>query len=114
MHRVIMPVVTEDPSASRLQISVHLQTDVVAPEIARRRANTWLLEHAGNLLRAEAPELILGDRLVWRVDVVLTNPKIGVVGPVGRVEVDAATGEVLAETTAAEELIANAYTLTEN
>ena len=114
MHRVVMPVATDDPSASRLQISVHVQTDVVAPEIARRRANAWLLEHAGNLLRAEAPELILGEPLVWRVDVVLTNPEVGVVGSVGRIEVDAATGEVLAGTTAAEELIANAYALTED
>ena len=114
MHRVVMPVATENPSASRLQVSVHLQTDVVAPEVARRCANAWLLEHVGNMLRAEAPELILGERLVWRMDVKLTNPQVGVVGRVGRIELDATTGDVLTEVNRAQELIANAYALAED
>lgn len=114
MHRVVMPVTTKSPSASRLQVSVHLQAEIVAPEAARRRANVWLLEHVGNLLRAETPELILGERLIWRSDVVLTNPQVGVVGRIGRIELDAATGEVLDEDAAAADLIANAYALSKN
>jgi hypothetical protein len=114
MHRVVMPATTEDASAPRLQISVHVQTDVVAPEIARRRASVWLLENVGNLLRAEVPELVLGERLIWRVDVALTNPEVGQVGPVGRIELDAVTGDLLTATDAAEELITNTYALTED
>ena len=90
MHRVVMPVAKENPSASRLQVSVHLQTDVVAPE------------------------LILGECLVWRMDVKLTTPQVGVVGRVGRVELDATTGDVLTEVKRAQEMIANAYALTED
>ena len=114
MHRVVMPVTTKTSSASRLQVSVHLQMEIVAPEAARRRANVWLLEHVGNLLRAETPELVLGERPIWRSDIVLTNPNVGVVGRVGRIELDAATGEVLTETAAAEDLIANAHAFPEN
>jgi hypothetical protein len=114
MHRVVMPVATEDLSASRLQVSVHLQTEVIAPEAARRHANVWLLEHVGNLLRAQTPELVLGERLRWRVDVVLTNPETGRVGQVGRIEMDAETNEVLADETTIEALMANVYALIED
>ena len=114
MHRVVMPVTADAASDTRLQISVHVHTDVVAPEIARRRANVWLLEHVGNLLRAEAPELILEDPLIWRMDVILTHPDVGPVGSVGRIEMEATTGEGLTEQDDVDALIANAYALTED
>ena len=114
MHRVVMPVATTESTEQRLQISVHLQTEVVAPEIARRRANAWLLEYVGNLLRAETPELILGERLIWRLDIVLTHPDVGTVGTVGRIEVDATTGEMITDVEKAEELIATVYALVED
>lgn len=91
MHRVVMPVTTKAPSASRLQVGIHLQAEIVATEAARRRANAYLLEHVGNLLRAETTKLILGERLIWQSEVVLTNPTVGVVGPVSRIDLDAAT-----------------------
>ena len=53
-------------------------------EVARRHANRWLLENVGNLLRAEFPELVVSDRLTWRVEVALTSPAKGRVGWVGR------------------------------
>jgi hypothetical protein len=95
--------------ADRLQISVHVQAEVLSAEVARRRANVWLLENIGNLLRAEAPELVLGDRLVWRVDVMLTSPSRGRAGVIGRLEIDATSGEILAE-----ELLPRAQALTAN
>ena len=101
-----MPVATEK-TASRLQVSVHVQAEVTAPEVARRQANVWLLEHVGNLLRAENPELILGEQLVWRVDVVLTRPDVGAVGRIGRLELGAVTGKVLSDVATAQELTAN-------
>jgi hypothetical protein len=80
----------------RLQVSVHIQAEVISTEAARRQANFWLLENIGNLLRAESLELVLGDRLVWRADIVLTSPQRGRLGVVGRLEIDATTGEILA------------------
>ena len=110
MAPIVMPVATEK-TASRLQVSVHVQAEVTAPEVARRQANVWLLEQVGNLLRAENPELILGEQLVWRVDVVLTRPDVGAVGRIGRLELDAVTGKVLSDVATAQELVANARTL---
>jgi hypothetical protein len=105
MAEVIIPIKSPG-TMPRMQVSVHVQTEVIAPEIARKHANVWLLDNVGNLLRAETPELILGEQLTWRMDVVLTSPSLGTVGRVGRLEVDAATGEVLADTTAADSLTA--------
>ena len=111
------PIIMSVPStekAERLQISVHVQAEVLSAEVARRRANVWLLDHIGNLLRAESPELVLGDRLVWRVDVMLTSPSRGRVGVIGRLELDALTGDVLADESLAEELLPRARVLTAN
>lgn len=113
MNSIIVPVSSTD-RADRLQIIIHIQTEVLSAEVARRRANIWLVENIGNLLRAEAPELVLGNRLVWRVDVLLTSPSRGRVGLIGRLEVDATTGDVLADASLAEELLPRARAVTAN
>jgi hypothetical protein len=116
MVDVVIPVSSPD-AASRLesmQINVHVRAEVVSPEVARRQANVWLLENAGNLLRAEAPELVAGERLVWRVDVVLTSPTRGALGRVGQLEIDSSTGDVMADAALAQEIIAYAQALVDN
>lgn len=113
MNQIIMSIPSTE-KAERVQISVHIQAEVLSAEVARRRANVWLLENIGNLLRAESPELVLGERLVWRVDVTLTSPSRGRVGVIGRLEIDATTGEILADESLAEELLPRAQALTAN
>lgn len=58
-----------------LQVSVHLQVTVMAPDAARHRANVWLSMNAGHLLLAENPELVLDEPLCWRFDVVRSLPR---------------------------------------
>ena len=116
MVDVVIPVSPPD-AASRLesmQINVHVRAEVVSPEVARRQANVWLLENVGNLLRAETPELVAGERLIWRVDVVLTSPTRGTVGRVGQLEIDSSTGDVVTDATLAQEIIAYAQALVDN
>ena len=113
MTPIVMPV-SPTEKADRLQVSVHIQAEVLSAEAARREANYWLLKNVGNLLRADNLELLLGDQLVWRIDIVLTSPARGQVGIVGRIELDAVTGEVLADETLAEELTPRAHDLVTN
>lgn len=113
MTPIVMPI-PQTEKADRLQVSVHIQAEVLSAEAARREANYWLLKNVGNLLRADNPELVLGDRLVWRIDVALTSPARGQIGVVGRIEIDATTGEVLADETLAEELAPRAHALIAN
>ena len=100
-------------SEARMQVTVHIDTEVLDPQVARRKANVWLLERVGNLLGAENAELVLGEPLRWRFDVILGLPNLDHPGSgdlfrVGVIEVNAATGEVLNQLELAGELHASA------
>jgi hypothetical protein len=86
-----------------------IETEVLDRDVARRRANVWLLETVGNLLGAENAELILSEPLRWRYDVILglpdlEHPGTGDLFRVGMIEVDATSGEVLNQEELAQEL----------
>jgi hypothetical protein len=57
----------------------------------------FVIREISDRMRAEEPELVVGERLCWSVPVVLTSPGRGVVGKVGDILVDATTGELLVE-----------------
>jgi hypothetical protein len=101
---------------ARLHIKVHIDTEVVGAEMARRAATRWLVWEVGNLLRAENPELLITDKLVWRCDVYVTWPDLSRPGygtrkRVGVIYVDAQTGEPVISDTLIEELQAQAHAL---
>ncbi|MFN8488321.1 MAG: hypothetical protein U0350_12055 [Caldilineaceae bacterium] len=98
-------------SQPKFRIAVHIDTEVLDPEVARRKANVWLLLYAGHLLRADFPELILEKELMWRYAVVLTSPQGGDVGRIGQIHVQATTGEVVVSESLSSELLANAKLL---
>jgi hypothetical protein len=102
-----------------LQVSVHLQVTVMAPEAARHKANVWLSMNAGHLLLAEDPELVLNEPLRWRFDVVRSLPRRARLGTVqrnivGRIHVDAVSGEIVNSETLVEELTASANSLADH
>ncbi|WP_374689230.1 hypothetical protein [Promineifilum sp.] len=78
----------------RIEISVAAHLGITA-QSAQRKVSKLLLDHVGNLLYGEAPNLVAGARLLWRVPVWLSSPARGPVGQVGVLDVDAQTGEVL-------------------
>lgn len=103
------PFRSSNPTEARMQVTVHIDTEVLNPEVARRKANVWLLETIGNLLGAENAELILSEPLRWRFDVILGLPDLGHPGSgdlfrVGTIEVNAADGEVLNQLELAKDL----------
>jgi hypothetical protein len=72
--------------------------------------------NAGHLLMVKNPELLLGDVLQWRFDVLLAVPQQGQPGSVtqnqvGQVRLDAQTGEVIEPVALIKELMANASAL---
>ena len=62
--------------------------------VARQRANRFLLAEIGDQLGALQPELVIGDALQWRVAVQDAPSRLGPLGVVGHLLVDAQTGEV--------------------
>jgi hypothetical protein len=98
--------------AETIQVTVHVQAEVISPKLALRSANVWLAMNAGHLLQVSNPELVLGDALQWRFDVFLTVPQLDPAGTVsrnfiGQMRLDAVTGEVVTPQRLIEELRAN-------
>jgi hypothetical protein len=74
---------------------VNIKIDVSS--IAMQKINRFLTLKVGNLLRADTPELILSERLLWRVPIIYSIPSKGKLGKVGEISVDVETGEILVE-----------------
>lgn len=86
-------------------VIVHISARVVSATRARRKVNGWLVQQVGDRLLAGEPELTVGERLLWRVPVRWTSP---IKGELARIDlsiiVDAATGEVMADDSTAQEI----------
>jgi hypothetical protein len=78
-----------------IQLRVSAQVNIT-PFVARQKINVLMLDQVGNLLHGGEPELLIADKLYWRVPVLLSTPRRGLVGQVGLIQVDAQTGEVQA------------------
>jgi hypothetical protein len=84
------------PEQAEVKIELSLTARVnVTDTIAQRKVSKLLLDCVGNLLYGERPNLVVGQRLLWRVPVWLGLPAVGPVGQVGTLDVDAQTGEIL-------------------
>jgi hypothetical protein len=91
-----------------VSVSATIEIDAVT---AQRKVTAWLVGEVGNLLMGDAPALVIGQRTVWRVPVLLTSPSRGVIGQVGAVDVDATSGQVLADSQVAQEISTHARNL---
>jgi hypothetical protein len=81
---------------------------------ARRKANTWLAEHVGNVIGTEKNGVMLqtSNQAVWRFAVFVTGVTYTTpLGPLGQIDIDANTGQVLSSQQLAQELVKRAAEL---
>ncbi len=79
---------------------------------ARQKVSGFVLSQVGTGVGTDEPELLVSrNRLLWRVQLFLALPRLGRLGDIGTVDVDAQTGEVLADDTTIEAMIVNARRL---
>ncbi|MCX6048253.1 MAG: hypothetical protein NT075_24390 [Chloroflexi bacterium] len=64
----------------------------VTAEEARRKVNLWLMNEVSSLIGAEAPTLVIGEQVVWRVPAWIGFPHTGRADTVGTIDVDVQTG----------------------
>ena len=84
------------PAEAEVKIELTLTAQVKITHItAQRQVSKLLLDQVGSLIYGERPNLLAGQRLVWRVPVWLGLPTTGPVAQVGALDVDAQTGEIL-------------------
>ena len=99
--------------SAQVDIQVHVSVTLnVTPYVARQKVGGLVLSEVGTGIGADEPTLVLSNkRVVWRVPVFLALPGLGRLGQVGEVDVDAQTGEVLADRPALKRMIDNANRL---
>lgn len=102
--------------ASKVDITIHVSSTLnVTAFMARQKVAGLALSEIGTGIGAGEPELIVSrSRLIWRVPLFLALPELGHLGDIGSIDVDAQTGEVLADHTALDTLIHHAQQLAPN
>src|SRR5712692_9428733 len=92
------------PVESTLDINIRVTQPLnVTSFSARQRATQFVMHELSTQLGGDTPELTVGERVYWSVPVEFTLPGKGVVGRVGMLQVDAATGQLLTDPQAEQE-----------
>jgi len=86
------------PVGSRVMIQIAVSADFnISADVARQRANRFLIMNLGDQLYAGVPELIISEHLAWRVPVHLALSRGGYLGKVGELRIDAQNGDIALE-----------------
>ncbi len=102
--------------AAQVDIRVHVSAMLnVTPFVARQKVGGLVLSKVGTGVGSDEPSLIVtSEHVVWRVPLFLALPGLGRLGEVGEIDVDAQTGEVLADRATLEQIVENAKRLAPN
>lgn len=101
------------PKTKNIQFKFEVKGEFnITSFVARQRVNRYLLMNTGNLIHAMEPDLVIGDRMCWRVPIGYSLPDQGLLGEVGQIFVEAINGNLLLEnSTPIQEIEANAERL---
>ncbi len=108
------------PRTGKVDLVIQVSAAInYSADAARRLAGRFVANEIGYLLRCDDPELVVSERLYWRVPVVLALPTTGPVGTVGTIDVDVESGQLfvtpeqIIEITRHAESLATAYSTAE-
>lgn len=97
------------PPAGRIEIAISMAADVnISAKAARQKVNDFVLSEISYMMHAGEPELVVSERIVWRVPVVLSLTSHGDVGEVGAITVDVESGQMAISPETMDELDARA------
>ncbi len=83
------------PQPGPLEIKITISTTInLSAEEARRKVNRYVHQEVSYLMHGDAPNLMVADRVYWRVPILFTYPSHGILGTIGYIEVDVETGEL--------------------
>ena len=100
------------PTESTLDINIRVTQPLnITAFSARQKVTQYVMHELSTQLGSDTPELIVGDRVYWSVPVIFTLPGKGVLGCVGTLRVDAATGELLTDSATEQEMTRHAEQL---
>lgn len=88
-------VLEEIPQVGEIQLTIRVTAKHnFSAKAAQKLVGRMVADEIGYLLRSGEPTLVVGDRLSWRVPVILALPDSGPLGSVGTVDVNVETGEL--------------------
>lgn len=83
------------PNSGQLSINIQLSATVNETAFsARQKVTGFVADEISTNMHATEPTLVVGDRICWRVPVILSMPPIGDRGEVGTIDVDVETGQL--------------------
>lgn len=83
------------PHIGKIDLTIRISATLnYSAEAARRSVGRFVANEIGYLLRCGDPELVVSERLYWRVPVILALPTTGPLGTVGTIDVDVETGQL--------------------
>lgn len=99
MTAVDISDVTPQVPMEQVTISINITTALnISAFAARQKVNGLVLSEVGTGIGGDTPSLVVErQRILWRVPLFLSLPSKGRIGQVGSIDVDAHTGEVLAD-----------------
>ncbi len=84
------------PQSGQLSVDIHLSATInVTAFSARQKVTGFLADEISTHMHGGEPVLIMGERIFWRVPIILSLPPVGDRGEVGAIDVDVETGQLL-------------------
>jgi hypothetical protein len=95
MEVTMTTVVESLPQTGRLEVDIKVTADVNFSAVAaRQKVNSFVLSEISYMMHAGTPILVVGERISWRVPVILSLATKGDVGEMGVIDVDVETGQM--------------------
>lgn len=83
------------PNTGQLSINIQLSASIKTTAFsARQKVTGFVADEISTNMHAIEPTLTVGDRICWRVPIVLSMPPTGDRGEVGAIDVDVETGQL--------------------
>lgn len=83
------------PKSGQLSVNIQLSATInVTAFSARQKVAGFVADEISTHLHGGDPVLVLGERICWRVPVILSLPPTGDRGEVGFIDVDVETGQL--------------------
>ena len=93
------------PETGELNIDIRLSSVVnVTAFAARQKVTGYVADEISTHTHGGEPVLSVGQRIRWRVPVILSLPPYGDLGEVGHIEVDMRTGQLMVTSALLEEI----------
>jgi hypothetical protein len=103
------------PKSGQLTVNIQLSATVnVTAFSARQKVTGFVADEISTQMHGDEPVLVMGERICWRVPVILSMPPSGDRGQVGVIDVDVETGQLLVSSELIQEIEKRAQYLAAN